>query len=203
VNEADVLKRLEKVGALITNSHLVYTSGRHGSAYVNKDAVYPHTALTSELCREFATRFRDERVEVCLAPAIGGVILSQWTAHHLSSITGREVLGVYAEKTPDGGFVIKRGYDKLTKGKRVLVLEDILTTGISVKRTVETVRAIGGDVIGVAALCNRGGVSAADLGAPRLEALVKIELESWEAAECPLCRKGVPVNTELGKGKGV
>lgn len=199
-----MLEALRRVGGIIRDSHVVYTSGRHGSAYVNKDAIYPHTALTSDLCRAIAERFRDAGVDVCLAPAIGGVILSQWTAHHLTALTGREVLGVYAEKTADGaGFVIKRGYDKLTSGKRVLVLEDVLTTGISVKRTVEAVRDVGGTVVGVGALCNRGGITPAELGdVPKLEALLSISLDSWEKADCPLCKKGVPLNTDVGKGKG-
>lgn len=203
MNADAVLGLLEKVGALLRDSHLVYTSGRHGRAYVNKDAIYPHTALTSELCDEIARRFEKDRIEVCLAPAIGGVILSQWTAHHLSRRTGKEVLGVYAEKTETGdGFVVRRGYDKLTAGRRVLVLEDVLTTGISVKRTVDAVRAVGGDIIGVAALCNRGGVTPEDLGGvPRLDSLVEISLDSWDASECPLCKSGVPVNTSVGKGK--
>src|SRR3989338_1831309 len=126
MNEQEVLQVLGKVGAVITDSHIVYTSGKHGTAYVNKDAVYPHTAETSRLCHAIAERFADDNVQVVIAPAIGGVILSQWTAHHLSEMNGHEVLGVYAEKHedqslagrmhPSGDFVIKRGYDKHIAG---------------------------------------------------------------------------------------
>lgn len=233
---------LKGCNAVISNSHLVYASGRHGSAYVNKDAVYPHTKDTSFLCNaiaeHFAQRVEDEGIEVVIAPAVGGVILSQWVAHYLTGIVGREILGVYADKETvsvkkndssapitiyvgteseipfcylqpgqalvieTGNYVIKRGYDKLIAGKKVLVVEDILTTGGSVKKTVEAVRAIGGEVAGVAALCNRGGVTAEDIGdVPELFSLVNITLESWEASECPLCAQGVPINTSVGKGK--
>ncbi|KKU86195.1 MAG: Orotate phosphoribosyltransferase [Parcubacteria group bacterium GW2011_GWA2_47_9] len=130
MQEQEVLQILGKVGAVITNSHIVYASGKHGEAYVNKDAVYPHTKETSRLCRAIAEQFADDGVETVVAPAIGGVILSQWTAYHLSEITEREVFGVYAEKAEGGdAFVIKRGYDKVVAGKNVLVVEDVLTTG--------------------------------------------------------------------------
>ena len=106
MTEPEVLRLLGEVGAIIMGSHIVYASGLHGSAYVNKDAVYPHTAPTSRLCLAMAEAFLHDRVEAVLAPAIGGVILSQWTAHHLSAHSGREVLAVYAEKAPGGdGFV--------------------------------------------------------------------------------------------------
>ncbi len=197
------LKDLEKIGALIQGSHLVYTSGKHGSAYVNKDAIYPRTEITSQLCLEIAMRFADSKVDAVLAPAIGGVILSQWTAHHLTKLTGREVLGVYAEKAPEGdAFVIKRGYDELCRSKRVLVVEDILTTGGSVKKVVEAARAIPCEIVGVAALCNRGVVTAQDVGGPgELFSLTQVQLEAWDEKDCPLCRAQVPINISVGKGR--
>jgi orotate phosphoribosyltransferase len=201
----EILKTLGEISALIKDSHIVYTSGRHGSSYVNKDAIYPHAHLTSKLCQEMARRFSGQNVDTVLAPAIGGVILSQWVAYHLTEMEGREIPGVYAEKEKSGTedlFVIKRGYDRFVRGKRVLLLEDIITTGISIKRVVEAVRALGGEVVGIAALCNRGGISPAQLGdVPRLDALAELNLDSWDAKECPLCAKNIPVNTEVGKGR--
>lgn len=101
-----------------------------------------------------------------------------------------------------GGFVIKRGYDKLVADKRVLVVEDILTTGGSVKKVIEAVRAIGGEVVGLAALCNRGKVTAEMVAnPPRLFALASPELRSWREEECELCAQGIPINTNVGRGK--
>lgn len=198
----DALTLLERAGALIRNSHIVYTSGRHGREYVNKDAVYPHTEMTSELCRMMAEPWRGQGVTAVVGPALGGIILSQWVAHHLSRMEGKEVAGVYAEKNEsEDGFVIRRGYDKFLKGQRVLVVEDVITTGMSVARAVEAARAVGAQVVGVAALCNRGGISAKDLGdVPKLSALVEVKLDSWDAEECPLCKASKPVNTSVGKG---
>lgn len=203
MNEQEVLTLLAKVGAVITGSHIVYASGKHGTAYVNKDAVYPHTKETSELCRAIAKKFRSDGVQVVIAPAIGGVILSQWVATHLSELTGSEVFSVYAEKANNGDtFVIKRGYDKLVAGKNVLVVDDVITTGGSAKKVVEVTRAIGGNVIGLGALCNRGGVTPQDVAdIPKLFALVNIKLDAWDEAECPFCAKGVPINPDVGKGR--
>ncbi|MDK2949263.1 MAG: orotate phosphoribosyltransferase [Patescibacteria group bacterium] len=197
-----VLQVLGKVGAVITDSHVVYASGKHGTVYVNKDALYPHTKETSDLCRAIAEQFVDDKVEVVIAPAIGGVILSQWVAYHLSEITGHEVLGVYAEKAEEDTFVIKRGYDKIVAGKNVLVIEDVLTTGGSVKKVIEATRALGGNIVGLGVLCNRGGITLEDVANPlKLFALVNIELEAWDEAECPFCAQGVPINTNVGKGR--
>jgi orotate phosphoribosyltransferase len=192
----------EKCEAILRGNHLVYTSGRHGSEYVNKDALYPHTEIISQLCYFIAQEFAKERIERVLAPALGGIVLTQWTAHHLQALTGEPVLAVFAEKaeTPEG-FVLKRGYEKLVPGKRVLILEDILTTGGSVKKVVELTQGLDAEIVAVAALCNRGGIQASQIGAPRLFSLAEISLESWEAADCPLCKKGVPLHPTLGKAK--
>lgn len=203
MNEQEVLQVLSKVRAIIADSHIVYTSGKHGTAYINKDAIYPHTTETSCLCHAIAERFADDKVEAVIAPAIGGVILSQWTAHHLTEMNGHEVFGVYAEKSEDGdAFVIKRGYDKLIAGKNILVVEDVLTTGGSVNKVVKATQSIGGNVIGLGVLCNRGGITQQDMAhVPKLIALVNVKLDVWDETNCPLCERNVPINMEVGKGR--
>jgi orotate phosphoribosyltransferase len=201
MNETEILKILSEVSALIKDSHIVYTSGRHGSAYVNKDALYPHTDQTSKLCKEMAERFADSNIDVVAGPTVGGVILSQWVAHFLSELSGRNVRAVFAEEDENKNRFFKRGYDKLIPKKNVLVVEDIVTTGGSVKKVVDAVKKLGGNIVGCTLLCNRGGISKEDLGVPRLEALVNINLESWKENECPLCEKNIPINTGVGKGR--
>jgi orotate phosphoribosyltransferase len=193
---------LEKVGALVTNSHIVYTSGKHGSAYVNKDALYPHTEITAVICKAMAEPFKNEQIDAVLAPAIGGVLLGHGVARELSRFQEKNILSVYAEPTPEKTFVVKRGYDQLIKNKKVLVVEDILTTGGSVRKVVETVRKIPCEIIGVSALCNRGGITSGDLGeVPVLKSLFNVTLEAWDPKDCPLCAKKIPINTALGKGR--
>lgn len=197
------LEVLESVNAVLTNDHFVYTSGKHGSAYVNKDAIYPHTKATVWLCRAIAEGFRAKNIQVVVGPEKGGIILSQWTTSHLTRLTGSEVLAVYAEKDGEN-FVIKRGYEALIPGKRVLIVEDVLTTGGSVKKVMETVRKLGGNAVGIGAICNRGGVTESDFGippTPSLFALTNVSLDAWDEGNCHLCDEGVPINTSVGKGK--
>lgn len=201
LSEAEVLDILQDVGAFRTG-HFVYTSGRHGDAYILKDAVYAYPRETSKICKTMAEHFSNAAIDAVIGPAIGAAILSQWTAYHLSEMTGRDIYGVYSDKDGAGGFIIKRGYDKLIAGKNVLVVEDLTTTGGSVKKVVEAVRAAGATVAGVVVLCNRGNVKKEDIGdPPKLVSLVTVELESWEEADCELCAKGIPVNTDIGHGK--
>lgn len=196
----DSLKLFESYGAILTHSHFVYTSGKHGHTYINKDAVYPHTDLVRQLCEEIARQCLWP-VEVVVGPTMGAVILSTWVAHFLSEMTGRPILSVYAEEDADKNRVLRRGYDALVRGKSVLVVEDILNTGGSVHKVVEAVKKLGGKVAGVFGLCNRGGVGPADVGDVPVKALVDVTVEMWDAAACPLCAKGIPINTVVGKGR--
>lgn len=93
-----VITILKKVGAVLTDDHFVYTSGKHGSVYINKDALYPHTKETSQIGQMFAQAFKDMAIDVVAAPALGGIILSQWTAYHLSQLNGKTCLGYTLKK---------------------------------------------------------------------------------------------------------
>lgn len=233
MKQVDALTVLGPVNAVLTNDHFVYTSGRHGEVYVNKDEVYTDPQATYQLACGLAERCVGELPEVVVAPAVGGALLAQWTAYRLSQLLQRKVLATYAERQErvllkadsqyrftlageehraygndevvlrSPSFVLKRGYDaKVRGGKRVVIVEDILTTGGTACKVVETTRQAGGYVLCVLALVNRGGVTAAQLGdVPRLEALVDIKLASWKAEDCPFCKEGRPINIKVGKGK--
>ena len=201
MTEQEILDLLQEVGAFRTG-HFVYTSGRHGDAYILKDAMYAYSRQTSEVCKTMAEYFKDAGIEAVIGPAIGAAILSQWTAYHLCELTKQTVHSVYADKDGQGGFVIKRGYDKLIAGKKVLVVEDLTTTGGSIKKVVEATRAIGAEVAGVVVLCNRGNVTKEMAGdPPTFISLVNLHLQSWEEKDCELCMKNIPVNTDIGHGK--
>ncbi|MFA5080026.1 MAG: phosphoribosyltransferase family protein [Candidatus Paceibacterota bacterium] len=202
MDQQDVLYLLEKVGAIV-RGHIVFTSDMHGSTYINKDAIYPHTNEISKLCRVIAEKFVDKDVQVVVAPVIGGVILSQWIAYHLTELMGKEVLSVYAEKVKNGdAFIIRRDYDELVTDKNVLVVDDVITTGGSIKKVMKAVRHIGGNVIGLGVLFNRGGITLQDFAdVPELFALVNVKLDVWGKEECPLCAQNIPINTNVGKGK--
>ncbi len=199
MNREELLEILAKRKAIITDSHIVYKSGKHGSAYVNKDAIFPFTDDTSAICWAIAQNFTEEdKIDFVIGPVVGGAILSQWVARHLSALLW-EVASVFADKEGDG-FVIKRGYDLFVRGKRGVVIEDVLNTGGSARQTVQVVRQNGGEVVAVAAICNRGGVTAEILEVPRLVSLLDIKLDMWEESACPLCASGVEINTQVGHG---
>lgn len=205
-NVVDILK---KIGAVITDSHFVYTSGKHGSVYINKDALYPHTEMTSEVGKMFAEKFKDAEIDVVAAPAVGGTILTQWTAYHLSKLKNKEIFSVYTEKdkgttasAAESEQIFRRGYDKFVKGKKVLVLEDLTTTGISVKKTVDAVKKAGGEVVAVCVMVNRDPdhVNSELVGAS-FSALGVLKASAFDETACPLCKENVPINTNVGHGK--
>lgn len=207
-DQEKALRIFEERGTVIAGTHVVFASGKHGSVYINKDAIYTDAEATAKLCRMIARRFIYDDVETVIAPAVAGALLVQWTAFFLKGFTGRPVVSVYAEKSEIGQvlrigerFVVRRGYDKFLHNKRVLVLEDILTTGGTARKIVELVRAHKGFVLGVGALCNRGKVTYEDVAAPKLTALLNMELSDWDESDCPLCRDGVPINIDVGKGR--
>lgn len=193
---------LKKTNAIITNSHIVYTSGKHGSIYINKDAIYPHTKLASNVGEMFAERARNLEIDVVAAPALGGIILSQWTAYHLSKLKKKEILGLYTEKTDNKDQVLARGYENLVKGKNVLVIEDLTTTGSSVKKVMKTIKKAKGKVVAVGVMINRDSknINKKLIGAPFFS-LAVLKAEAFDEKNCPLCKLKVPVNTTVGHGK--
>ena len=201
MDESQVLDLLQQVGAFRAG-HFVYVSGLHGDTYVNKNAMYPYTREMSKLCQSIAEMYKDKNIEAVVGPATGGIILSQWVAYHLSQMSSREVYGAYADKDDDDGFVIKRGYDDVIRGKNTLIVEDLTTTGGSIKKVVEAARSTGANVIAAVTLVNRGRVTREAIGnPPEFVSLVNLDLDQWPEEECDLCKRGIPVNTDVGHGK--
>ncbi|MFH1668201.1 MAG: phosphoribosyltransferase family protein [Candidatus Komeilibacteria bacterium] len=198
-DEQDSLMIFEETGALL-EGHFLLTSGRHSAAYINKDAVFPWTEKISRMCSYIANYYRGDHIEVVAAPALGGIILSQWVAHHLTNMYGKVIHAIYAEKVK-GMLQFKRGYDKFVTGKNVLVVEDILTTGGSVQQVVDLIKGLDGKIIKVHALWNRGNVDAESLGVDSCASLLQKKFQSWSPDDCPLCKEGIPINTNVGKGK--
>ena len=198
----EIIDILKKVNAVITDDHFVYTSGKHGEVYINKDALYPHTKETSEVGNMFAEKYKDSNVDVVVGPALGGIILSTWIAFHLSQLTGREILGVYTEKDEEKNQIFTRGYDKLITGKNVLIIEDLTTTGGSVKKVVDTVKNAGGTVTAVCVMVNRNPdeVNSEIMGVP-FDALGVLPAKAYDESECPFCKEDRPVNTDVGHGR--
>jgi len=203
------LINLKECHAILENDHFVYVSGHHGSGWINKDAIYPDTRRIMKLCKLLAEALADIDADVICGPAIGGLIVSQWTAYHLQK------LSVFAEHDPSrqiegeagqGGvlrapFILRRGYDKLVSNRRVIVVDDIINTGFSALSTIEAVGKAGGSVVALAVLINRGNIDTAEFGVDEFIFLLEYDIPVWPASECNLCLKGVPINTDYGHGR--
>ncbi len=201
LSQGEIADAFRSTQSIITGSHVVYASGNHGRDYVNKDRVFMDRQKLILLCAEIAERFRHDTIDVVLGPAMGGVIVAQWVGYTLSQITGRDIVSAFADKNGHGGYEVRRGYQDIVPGKRVLMVEDVINTGQSIMNAMSAVRRVGGEIVALAALCNRGGMRVEELGVPRLEALVNVSLPQWPAERCPMCAEGMPINTTVGKGQ--
>jgi orotate phosphoribosyltransferase len=160
--------------------HFRLSSGRHAATYMQCGRVFESASLAEKLCRELAGRFSD--VDAVVGPALGAVIMS----YEVSRCLGCR--NMFAERE-NGVMTLRRGF-AIRPGERVLVVEDAVTTGGSVKEVMGVCLERGADVLGVGALVDRtsGGNP---FGVP-FEALVRISIPSWTAEECPLCKQGIP-----------
>ena len=183
LTEEDVIQIFREAGALL-EGHFLYTSGRHGARFLQAARVLQYPQHTERLCRALAARFADEQIDLVVGPATGGIILSYETARHL------DARAAFTEKDPEEGMALKRGF-ALRPGIRVLVVEDIITTGGSVKKTIDHLRRRGAEVVGVAVLIDRsGGAASFDC---RYDALARLQLQSYAPEDCALCAKGLPL----------
>ena len=186
----------------MTNGHFVGTSGVHIDTYINKDALYIRPKDTSRVCEMMAQQVKNLDINVVVGPAMGGIILSQWTAHHLSKMKKKEILAIYTEKNKEGVQHFTRGYDKIIKSKNILVVEDAPTTGGSAKKVVDIINNAGGRVVAVSVMVNKNKkeVTSEFFGVPFFP-LAEVGMNSYEDKDCLMCRNGIPVNTIYGHGK--
>jgi orotate phosphoribosyltransferase len=182
IESSDVERVFRESGAL-REGHFILASGRHSPLYLEKFQVLQHPVETERLCASLALWAKALDVETVAGPTTGGIILAHEVARQLG------VRAIYAERREDGtGREFRRGF-ALRPGERVVVVDDIMTTGGSVQETVEAVRSAGGHVAGAAVLVDRSG-GAADVGVP-IEVLWRLDIPSYAPAECPLCAKGI------------
>lgn len=174
----------------ILEGHFLLTSGLHSPMYVEKFNVLQHPKYTERLCQELAERFKDQNVELVIGPMTGGILL----AHEVGKALGTCAIFTEREK---GVMTLRRGF-RIEPGTRVLIVEDIVTTGGSVREVVDVVKASQGEIVGVGLLVNRSG-GKADFGIPneKVQALLNLTVPTYKPEECPLCKDNVPM-TERG-----
>lgn len=180
-----VLKILTETQALLSG-HFELSSGLHSSQYIQCAKALQHGDIVSELCFSLAGKCDrgDISIEVVIGPALGAITLAYEVAQHLLNARA-----LFTEREK-GKMTLRRGFE-IQEGENVLVVEDVLTTGGSVKEVMEVVHAHGGNVVGVGALVDRSD-GKLDLGVP-VHALLKISVEKYPPEDCPLCKQGIPL----------
>jgi len=181
----ELLDLFRRSGALL-DGHFRLTSGLHSPGYLQCALVLQHPRDAEALGAALASRARDLAPTVVLSPALGGVVIGQEVGRALG------VRAIFAERQ-DGALTLRRGFS-LDDHDRVLVVEDVWTTGGSTRETMQVARAAGAQVVGAASIVDRSPSSSArgDLGVP-FAALLQIDLATYESGACPLCGKGLPV----------
>ena len=179
MNQEEVLEIYQRTGALLTG-HFLLSSGLHSDRYLQSALVLQQPDLATKLCAALAEGFLDQRIEVVIAPALGGVFVSHETARALG------VRALFAERV-EGKLTLRRGFS-IAPGERVLVVEDVITTGKSTRETIEVVKAAGGVVIAAASLVDRSG-GTADIGVP-YRSLVTLAVPTYQPDACPMCKAG-------------
>jgi orotate phosphoribosyltransferase len=189
LTNASVEELFEAAGAL-RRGHFVLKSGRHSDRYLEKFAVLQYPALAVEIGRRLAGALIDHDPTLVVGPTTGGALLAFETARQLEGSLGRTVRGVFAEPMERGARSLRRGWP-VDAAERVVLVDDILTTGASLAETVGAVRAAGAAPLAAAVIVDRS-TGPVDIGCPILP-LARIEIGSWGVDECPACARGEPV----------
>lgn len=187
-----VLEILKEAGVLL-EGHFLLTSGRHSAKYLQCARIFRNTRYSEELCAALAEYFADQRVDAVIGPAMGAVQMAYEVSRALhceNFFTERE----------NGVMTLRRGF-AVEPGMRLLVVEDVVTTGGSVREVLDIVRQAGGDVVGVGSIVDRTG-GKIDFGVP-YHAVISMEVESYDAGDCPLCAAGMGEPYKPGSRKTV
>lgn len=204
-------KILKDCGAFRDGGHFVYSSGLHGDFYINKDALYTQPKKLDDICvmmADVATHSFGSAIDTVLAPAMGGLILGQNIAYNLAMQEQTDIRFAYAERSIENPYtrVIRRGYQGVISKKKVLLVDDVVTTGKTLIGMAQAVNILGGIVVGAVVICDRGNVRnikypiCDSIGTAELNiaALAELDLKTFEPSKCLFCKAGRPFDTECG-----
>ena len=184
IKTEEVMKKFEQAGA-IQKGHFKLTSGVHSDTYIQCAQIMQHPEFMHNLCSELGKKFRGDDIDVIVGPAIGGIIM----AHVMARVLGPWVRAIFTERE-NGKMTLRRSFE-INQGEKVLVVEDVTTTGSSVREVMDIVKSRQGKVVGVGVLIDRSG-GKVDFGI-KTEKLLTVDIKTFLPEECPLCKKGIPV----------
>jgi orotate phosphoribosyltransferase len=183
IKTEEVMKKFEEAGA-IQKGHFKLTSGVHSDTYIQCAQIMQHPEFMHNLCSELGKKFRGDDIDVIIGPAIGGIIM----AHVMARVLGPWVRAIFTERE-NGKMTLRRSFE-IKEGEKVLVVEDVTTTGSSVREVIDIVKSRQGKVVGVGVLIDRSG-GEVDFGI-KTEKLLTVDIKTYLPEECPLCKKGIP-----------
>ena len=170
----------------LQRGHFELSSGLHSGHYFQCAQFLRHPRMASRVCRELARRFAARKPTVVIGPAVGGIIV----AYEVARALGYGVRALYAERV-DAEMQLRRGFG-VTQKDRVLIVEDVITTGESARKVAELVEALGATVVGIGVVVDRSG-SKVNFARRKYQRLLVLDFENFKPAECPLCNEGLPV----------
>jgi len=180
MNQQEIIELFKKSNALL-NGHFKLTSGRHSDIYYEKFTLLKQPTICTRICRQMADNFKESGAVTVVGPTTGGIIIAYDVARYM----GLEA--IYAEPKEEGGRVFKRGFS-LEKGQKVVIVDDVLTTGRSIFEVIDLVNSYEAKIVGIGLMLDRSN------GKVKFDypyfALATVNADSWEPAECPLCQQG-------------
>lgn len=191
MTEKEVENLLIETSAIM-EGHFLLTSGLHSPRYVEKFNVLQKPVYTEKLCRAMAEKFKDANIETVVGPVTGGILL----AHETGKALGTRA--IFTERE-NGKMTFRRGFT-LHEGERVLIVEDIVTTGGSIREVIDVVKEHGGIPVAVSMLVDRSG-GKATFGDVPSTALLHMDVQTYKPEECPLCKAGIPMTKRGRTGK--
>jgi orotate phosphoribosyltransferase len=189
-NKDKIIKLLKDTGVIL-EGHFLLTSGRHSNLFLQCSQLLQYPKETEAICSMMAEPYKRMKIDTVIGPAMGGVILAYESARQL------DARAVYAEPSGDK-MILRRGF-QIGNGEKVLVVEDAVTTGGSVKKVLTLLESVGARVVGIAVMVDRTA-GKLNFGLP-YQALIEMEVESYQPEECPLCQKGILLEEPKGKPK--
>lgn len=183
LTDADVLQVFRDTRALL-EGHFLLRSGLHSRQYFQCASVLQYPRIAEQLCGELAAKLKNAGAQTVISPAMGGLLIGHEVARALN------VRHIFVEKNAVEKLELRRSF-QVAPGEKVLVVEDVVTKGGRVQETIEIVRGLGGEVAGIGALVDRSA-GKVNFGV-RLESLLRLQIETFEPAACPLCQAGTPV----------
>lgn len=184
INKDEIIRIFEEAGA-IQKGHFKLTSGVHSDAYIQCAQVMQYPEFIHNLCSELGKKFKGEDIDVIIGPAIGAIIM----AHVMAMVLGPWVRAIFTERE-NGKMTLRRSFE-IKKGEKVLVVEDVTTTGSSAREVIDIVKSKQAKVVGVGALIDRSG-GKVDFGI-RYEKLLTIKMNTYKPDNCPLCKNKIPI----------